>query len=286
MKKYLFITFICLSAVVLFAQDTLTIGQVFNYNIGDKMHYKTDCSPGYYKRGDRKTVLDRWISVNNDTIFYIIHNNNYVKQYDPSTGSAVTDYYIYDDTTYVTNLNNKITHLPKWDDIDIANPNLFNFQYYYGNDAQYGNVLTNGYSYELGDFEPTYIGDLWAAGLGMIREYHSEMDEDNYVSTEMKLVYYKKGNAEWGNALILGIEDTEKAAALSCVPNPATTHVKINNTHAGQLSIYTLNGQLLKQIALQPQQSIDISDLSTGAYILQWQDAISQQTQRAKLLKY
>ncbi len=84
----------------------------------------------------------------------------------------------------------------------------------------------------------------------------------------------------------LSIDDVQTEQLFAIQPNPATTHININNTHAGQLSIYALNGQLLKQITLKPQQPTDISDLSTGAYILQWQDAISQQTQRAKLLKY
>ncbi len=84
----------------------------------------------------------------------------------------------------------------------------------------------------------------------------------------------------------LDIDDVQKQQLFAIQPNPANTHININNTHAGQLSIYALNGQLLKQIPLSAQQKVDISGLSIGAYILQWQDAINQQTQRAKLLKY
>ncbi len=288
MKKYLLTTLMCISTIILLGQDTLTIGQVFNYNIGDKMHYETDydfCSPGYAKDGVRKTILDKWMSSDNDTIFYIIHYNNYEERSYPDVPYQVT-YSVKDDTTFVTNLDKKITYLADWDNIDINDSIIVDFQYDYGNNAEYGDVLTNGYSYAIGYDELDYAADLWAEGLGMIKIYSSERVEDDcYFTQEKKIVYYKKGDTEWGNKLMLGIEDTEKATALSCVPNPATTHIKINNTHAGQLSIYALNGQLLKQIALQPQQPIDISDLSTGAYILQWQDVIGQQMQRAKLLK-
>ncbi len=288
MKKYLLTTLMCISTIVLLAQDTLTIGQVFNYNIGDKMHYETAyelCSPGYAKDGIRKTILDKWMSADNDTIFYIIHYNNYEERSYPDVPYQVT-YSVTDDTTFVTNLDKNITYLSEWDNINPDNPDIGYFQYYYGDNLGYGNMLANGYFYERGFGEFDSFCKIWAQGLGMVEHYKKERETDDcYFIQDKKMVYYKKGETEWGTKLMLGIEDTEKAAVLSCVPNPATTYVKINNTHVGQLSIYALNGQLLKQITLQPQQSIDISDLSAGAYILQWQDVIGQQMQRAKLLK-
>lgn len=281
-----FISLFCISS--LWAQDTLTIGEVYNFDIGDKLHYRTSGDPYYYESGIRMTILNKWLSTDEDTLFFEVHYSNFTKTYNGS--GITTNYATYDTTTFVSNIKQKITELHTWDDIDFNDTLIHDFVYYYENSIDYGNVITNGYSYEIrGEGEEIILmtEDRWAKGLGMVKNYRSEREEDYYRISDTRLVYFKKGDEEWGSEVMEGIDEgSGKPQTFGFAPNPASSHITLHNTASGQLQIYNISGQLLQTVQLNViQKTLDISHLPPATYLLQWQQANSQNIWHGKLMK-
>lgn len=74
---------------------------------------------------------------------------------------------------------------------------------------------------------------------------------------------------------IVGIEENEKDAFFSVYPNPATDNVNVvlNAEGATQVSLFNMNGQIVRNTTLQGSglrtEQIDLSGLGKGLYILQ-----------------
>ncbi len=106
------------------------------------------------------------------------------------------------------------------------------------------------YSYYKGLSGPYYACNMWG-------------------DVERKLVYYKKGGEEWGNPLVIGLDElTEKRPAV--VPNPAKNEIRL--IHLDQYPtvdfyLYDMHG---RQLIMLPQQQtgtvISLSGLSVGLY--------------------
>ncbi len=288
MKNYLFTALICCCVFNLFGQDTLTIGEVYNYDIGDKFHYKSTVEGQPYLKGTRRTILDKWISSNQDTVFYIIHHNNYIVATDINTGVTTTTYDIGDDTTFLAHLNQNISTLTTWGLKDTTDCDSSYYEYYYDTTDSYGGTIINGYFVECGSFEPYFHGRKWAKGLGEVRTYRQMHGQDQYWTYLTRMVYYKKGNKEWGDALMLDVKEHQNPSTFQVSPNPATTHISINNTNAGYLSVYNLGGELLfDKIAVdEKHHKINISFLSKGCYVLVWQEKNSRKTYHSKLIAH
>lgn len=85
--------------------------------------------------------------------------------------------------------------------------------------------------------------------------------------------------------LMVGINDIEKEA-LNVYPNPTNSHINISNAELGNLSIYNLNGALVKEIPqVEGQLSIDVSDLDSGIYFVKLSTEDSIKTTKVSIVK-
>lgn len=241
---------ISVSSTGLKSQDISTVGEIYDYEIGDIFHfYFLGNGPGF---GDASItnieILNKYYSRNNDTMFYI-------RDIDRMTSSMenpdwVYDYYI--DTIFYFNLDSLI-NMGQIDsvytDLDLYNGRLINY------------VTIEEYSTTFKSF---------AVGCGQtINRYISH---DFTTEAETRLIYYKKGNEEWGNQIIVSIFNPHSNNSdIIVYPNPAKSIINIisKNGKTFDLKIFTLFGELVKTIKLNSElKTIDISKLKAGIYLL------------------
>ena len=85
--------------------------------------------------------------------------------------------------------------------------------------------------------------------------------------------------------LTVGIDDIEKEA-LNVYPNPASNYINISDTELGDLSIYNLNGALVKEITkVEGQLSINVSDLDNGIYFVKLATEDGIKTTKVSIIK-
>ena len=128
--------------------------------------------------------------------------------------------------------------------------------------------------------------------------------------TSHKVYYNKNGNpsgAEVTNAIEaalsdlaascqLGAEELQTANFdLNCFPNPASSSMKVSFTHESSddlvIEIYSLNGTLLKNIALEKSNNekqeieVNIDDLTSGFYLLKLVDGNSSEITKIQVAR-
>ena len=101
-----------------------------------------------------------------------------------------------------------------------------------------------------------------------------DFEYDEVCSSVRMLVYYKKGDIEWGTKLnITSAVEAEISDQVRIYPNPAQEKVNINIPNFGVgnyfVSIYDVLGNEVKQAKIQESNSIiNIENLETGIYML------------------
>lgn len=117
--------------------------------------------------------------------------------------------------------------------------------------------------------------------------------EQNYTMTESDRMYFEDNTIlvieihEYKNTVKIPLADIRKltcletegtnengATALSIFPNPVHDALVIRNLQGSQIvSIYALDGRLMKTFAASGEQAIDISDLAMGIYLVKTESA-------------
>lgn len=132
----------------------------------------------------------------------------------------------------------------------------------------------------------------WAS-IGSVNSYFpsGNGNDHDYSFTDTKPLnstsYYRLVQYDYdGESSISNVASVSNKMSFSLAPNPATSTVKVSGVVKGvALRIYSANGQLVKEkIASASSESIDISSIPAGLYILQ---VISKDgsVQSAKLMK-
>jgi hypothetical protein len=238
---------ICLTVITTFsyAQELMTIGEVFSFEVGDKFHYTvvpTSVPPAV----DRFTITGKYYSALGDTVFYERYSNSYYSYvvYEPEPH---LEYHLSDitDTVFYTNLDSLISY---YDTRFQCAPYLYSCDTIIENSATLCNVLINGYGTSSSNFEPAIYAKRYGLGLGWVWDYVSMY---NIVMTEKRMFYYQKNGIDCGtpdtllvsNALIPGVDNM-----VSIFPNPARDYfsVKINTPERSlDYRIYNIYGALV-----------------------------------------
>ena len=275
MKSYYYFLLLLLVSGNLKAQTALTVGEVYDFNVGDEFHYHHSEHRSYpYNFSDAYqkaiVVLAKNYSANFDTIFYTYQNTDW--NYSPYQNLVV--YKI--DTThqFVTGLGNpQITGGP--------------ITYSMGYNGRVVNNKTNNYSW----FEPEYGCD-WT-------EHYSEscvegcgyyLNVENYCNgSQMSylhehLEYFKKGEETWGTAV--GIMPNEPMGMGSSIvyPNPATTQLHITSTIPATFVLSNLLWQVVEQASLGGGTvQVSVLGLPAGTYFYQIINPQNQTLQYGKV---
>ncbi len=230
------------------SQDISTVGEIYNFEIGDIFHFDFyGNGPGYGMSSVTNIeIVDFYYSQNSDTIYYIRD----IDYKESSSENPQTTYEYYIDTIFYTNLDSLI-HSGFIDSVYI-NENLYNGRTI--NHVSYGNE------------------DTWTLnfvnGCGQVETNFTSWGQT--ITSEDKLVFYKKGEEEWGTPMPVSIVNIN-AIDIKVYPNPARDFITIrsNDLINNTLTITSLTGNEIKTIELITNlTSIDISNLNSGVYLI------------------
>jgi len=265
MKQILVVLLVLYMSSGVFAQELMTIGEVFDYNVGDKFQ-KRETGATNLLNAYRIEILEKYFSQNSDTVFYVIHNNSY--------GTEI----IWDDEPYLEyNITNRIDTL-SYTNLDsslIFLDSHFEIEPYFENPSELCDIIINGYEYSEDHFESDIIIKEYGKGLGLTYSYFYS-GIGHTIEHKYSLFYYKKGELECGtldltNSIFNNIEKPN--IPFSIFPVPANSFINIVNSsgaHSFQYNILNLNGQtLISDKAFANFNKINISNLKQGLYFIQ-----------------
>ena len=232
------------------SQDISTVGEIYNFEIGDIFHFDFyGNGPGYGMSSVTNIeIVDFYYSQNSDTIYYIRD----IDYKESSSENPQTTYEYYIDTIFYTNLDSLI-HSGFIDSV-YTNVNLYNGRII--NYVTYGNE------------------DTWtlkfANGCGQVETSFSDWGQT--ITSEDRLVYYKKGEEEWGTPLPVSVESfNANAIDINIYPNPSKDYINIKSTDLNNctLTITSLSGKkLITTELIANLTSVDISSLTSGIYLI------------------
>lgn len=253
---------------------------VFDYNVGDELHVQE------YKTGDSYNVLP-YISYDKRCIYKFLKRDNYtdsiVYQYvrKQSIETVFKDSLSLEKTNdtvrWVISVNPNFDKLPGEPIID----NFSAYSFYMRSDTLLQKIdpnetlififEENGWFLDIFVGEGCFYEKKYLKGLGgpyySCKGYFGE-------SEERKLIYYKKGETEWGEPLVLtGIHPIVKNNMVTIFPNPAKNKISITtltNQKINFIQLINLNGEILLEL-VEPGTNhvkIDVNNFPTGTYIV------------------
>lgn len=260
-------------------QTSMTVGQVYDYNIGDEFHYYNSGVP---PNATRFTIIGKHFTPMNDTLFYKRHFDNYYTQPN-SIPTWHLDYYFnsYNDSIFFTDLatpfdSTYVNDQPLYDSLgDSFHDTLFYSSQWCGRLIYEYEACINCI------FEGNYYLTQVGLGIGLVQSIHQcpawpQIDDQYY------LKFYRKGVIECGipdtidSTLIASVYEFENYLNnISVYPNPTTEKLTIDCSDIQNLSlvIYNIFGELLLQRELDKDKNeFDISSFSKGVYIIKVSD--------------
>lgn len=275
-KVILFLVLIFMINMKVNSQTVLTIGEVFDYEIGDEFHrasIRSTDSPNAL----RSKIINKTISQNGDSVIYQISHNNYYSVF--STFSTPhLDYFYSQDTTIeiYTNLNTSV----------FSYPNLSPGVYFI--DSLCDSIMTydscnseiNGFQCSFNSFEPIHILNKYGKGLGTV--HHSYFDASDFTGDSEKntiLFYYKKNNVECGNPdnNYLIIEEYDHDDLIKVYQNELDKCIVVNLDKTldqkCKVNLVDLTGKLIYSEALEKEIRIGTDHLNSGLYFINIQFA-------------
>jgi len=211
------------------AQQISTVGEIYDYEVGDIFHFDfwatSPISGGSWIKNI--TITNKSYSLNNDTVFY-----ERAIAYQELYPNSIIEFY--NDTVLYTDLDSLI--------------NLGVIDSIYSNPQRYNGRLINGH-HDWRYWGYWYIE--YVIGCGRVYLYLN--DDWDEIYSEEELIYYKKGDEEWGTPhVIVEVEELGRVnSSLKCYPNPFTTcttiEYELTEPSRVQLRIYNAIGRVVYQ---------------------------------------
>lgn len=281
LKVVLFLVLIFIINKKVNSQTALTIGEVFDYEIGDEFHRSNNLS-GETPKGSITKIVDKWFSTDGKTVYYEI---DYVNYYSTLISSPTMhlDYFYSEGniTNSYTNLDSSIFTYPF--------DGFSSFQYV---DTLCYSIITPGNgsdcSVDVNGFhcsfnqegEPTDIAYQYGKGIGLT--YHSYFDATDFTGFSEKninLFYTKKGNVECGNpfTLYLNVKEYYHDDLIKVYQNELDKCIIVNldNTldQKCKINLVDLSGKLIYSEAVEKEIRIETNHLNSGLYFINIQFA-------------
>lgn len=249
------------------AQSYLTIGQVFDFNINDEFHYTRENQPS---NGERITVIDKYYSINSDTVFYTLHHDiyNVIPDYSVSPPGSI---YVFDtiiDTIFYSNLNMPIYYM--WPQND---PEFVFYDSIKELDTNFCDIELNSYYIQQYSFEPSWFKRSYGRGIGITLDYwHYQGNGVSQFPVWERMIYYKKDSMNCGSPDLtsLGLTNLNGQEDFFIFPNPSDGIISIDNISSQKINIKVFNATgELKYKEQNISSEIDLSNLFNGIYILE-----------------
>ncbi len=266
MKKINLIILIILISFASTAQDFMTIGEVFDFNVNDEFHFRGQ-GGNQPPNADRIRIIDKYYSENSDTVHYVRFHDSYWTS--PLDYPPYIEYHFSTetDTVFYTNLNLDITSYSSW---TVYDPEMVSYDTIINYSEYYCDSLINGYQYEINDFEPVYFSNQFGKGLGLVKQYM--YDPVEFFEMDIVLFYYNRNGLGCGtpDETTVSVMENNSSYKLNIYPIPANDILRVENINKIEIktiSLTSVNGQVIKQFDAQKTQ-LDISDISSGFYLL------------------
>ena len=257
---FIFLGLQALTNLTSYSQDTLTVGEVYNFEIGDEFHFETSFSHllGFGVR--RLFIDDKKISDNEDTIFYKGRMNFYSAFEQVGEMGEWQDYEVkYSNLDSTLNWNNACVN------IDTC---ILEFDF----DSLCSRAtMTINRRSGLIDFEENRKTLGFGVGLGQILD--AEQIDDGNMNVTERLVYYKKANGECGYPNFTSGITNKNETQINIYPNPAKSEICISSSEYNgtefQLKVSSLDGKVLHSLnSFVIGNKLNIDLLRPGIYIL------------------
>lgn len=238
----------------IFSQEISTIGEIYDFEIGDILHYQYSFNAPNYGESSYTNIeiLDRYYSQANDTLFYVRD----IAYQEISSGNPTWTFDFYIDTIWYSELDSLI-NMGQIDSV-YSNINLYN-----GRITNYWEHITTTFNWNK----------KFVIGCG--RASFHNISSSAYTDEYKELIYYKKGEEEWGTPIIVSIDKIGKLKQnVFAYPNPAKNKFYIESPESlnklKYLEIYSVNGMLVKYQEFENNYNskIDIKNLKEGLYII------------------
>lgn len=245
--RLLLIISLFISTSDLFAQKRLTNREIYNFEVGDILHFSNISSFYDFTRFYKREFLSKEYSNNQDSVIYIVLDSIYELINIPNFKLSVR----YDTITYI-NLDS------------FPSPSLSSYDS--TNDQCGTTIYIANYSVKPPGKQYTELyTDTYMESLG--RYYLLIIDSDNTRSENSALQYYKTKDKECGrrigNLSTNGLYYNKK---IDIYPNPVNDLIFVRNLYKGQYKIYNLLGGLIQQGEFE--NEIEVSGLKTGPYFV------------------
>lgn len=263
MKKLITISIAILMFIqIANAQNPFTIENVYNFEIGDLFQYTHEINNYGYIIDEvwQKEVIDKYYSLNSDTVFYQIHTLRW-------------QYYHYENDTVYNDFTNIINYSNLSDIVEVqGNDGYITLVNEYCNDSLIKFKFQNNDPSQSGT---TYTIHKFGIGLGKTCYDRSENGVDNYQNELMS--YYDKGDSVCGtyNHIFETMDiNNIKLNAINIYPNPAHNYIVIttkNKFEDKKIKILALTGKLIKCMNVEASQKnvrINIEDFQSGIYLV------------------
>jgi len=239
------ISFLLLFTFCAVAQDYSTRGEIYDYEVGDEFHYEETIYDHLYWlfRDINMEIVDKTVSPAGDTITYLQFYKMYTILTDASSG--YDEYY---ETLTIIN-----------PDQDFIVDSVYYSDIYNGRKVSHSNN-----SYSLVEEITEHVD-----GCGQSKYFFRDMTGFPY-EWFINLVYFKKGNEEWGTPNpVVGIEDQQQHEnAFVIYPNPTRNILHLSSTERIiEIQIYDQAGRQVISRFIN-EYNIDVSILERGFYIL------------------
>ncbi len=259
-RLILFLMLSVLSLNPVSAQEFLIMRSVNDFEIGDEFHYKTHREESsqwqaYHETDELEnfTITDKTFSATNDTVFYKLECMHRIIR-----SGEIRDT-IFVQEVFYTNLDRTTKQV--CNGYQGSTPN-------HSNPEQFNGRIQNSFS--DGDFNGS-SGLGYAEGLGIFGTWGNYTGQGNSSQYERSLVYYKKGEEEWGTRIQAIPEVQDGKSSMRIYPNPASNETTL--TRRGKdnviLIICDYQGRIVKTENFEDQiKKLDTGLLKPGMYIL------------------
>jgi len=255
------------------SKNTITIGEVFDFNVNDEFHY--DLMDNTLPHAYRVKIIDRQFTQNFDTVTYIRKWSEYTTYL--YADSLIYSFGEYIDTVYYTMLDSTIEHYLVYEEnFNPEDTTLYlksTVGLYSCSDKSYD--FTWCYIDEPGDTNCTdWTNQIVKYVKGLGRVYHQKYPGNEYNEwTRYRLFYYNKGDSTCGTpeTTEIGRDRIQNNNEIFISPNPASNFISINNlnpVHDVIISICNLSGELISEERKSYPYKINVSKLNPGMYLL------------------
>lgn len=264
--------------VDLSAQENPTMGEIYDFEVGDLFQYRDQPSQGPH--GFRQRVIsDKWFSTDLDTVYYESVSSSY--RFPECEGCDELVSWGEVDTLFYTHLDSVINvegQQPIWDE----NSCVTNFsslgESYLVYDLSHSCIDTVIQIHENLILSPCPIEyDIefrgYARSLGMVSAEFEYFDA-GAINFYSRLIYFEKSGAQCGDyEEVLGVRDDLLDDIVLVYPNPSNRGMfNLKTNRAIEYEVCTSNGVLIHRSNNFKSSIIDLSTFPSGIYFVAFFD--------------